>query len=542
MKEDERKVRMAEGSQGCARELNEVALDGITPELGRGSSDLVKRREYDGHQQMRKEELRKDWADELNPKIDFDSLTHGSNNLIKWRCHKCGYEWPAYVYNRWKKDGTGTGCPDCGGKVVSFERSLAGKHPELLKFIDMTAEPKVDPTKVVPTSDKIVTYVCGKGHRYPRSIASLVLHEGRCRVCAGQGATEDWNLAVIHPEITAEWHPTENNGLTPYDFTPYSDQDAWWQCPVGHDFSQKIEKRTNWGQGCPKCKLRSSRPQNRVCAELKSIFDDVQLNAKVHGFEVDVWIPSQQLGIEIDGNFYHRKRLTQDRAKTRALTEAGVQLIRLREDGLPSIDGIVVSYHRSVTKQHIDQLLSASSVKDARVSRYIAKNCFQNEAEYRSLNAGLRSVKPEDSLASKAPDVAAEWDYDENSPILPVDVSYQSNEKYHFICPRCGESYKARVDHRTGSAKSGCECNRGRFINERVSLLGRYPEIAAYCITEEGQLEPSEISPWDKQVRTWKCPTCGKPHYATTRSKLDGYKKRGAVPGCRSCAMRKPRR
>jgi very-short-patch-repair endonuclease len=43
------------------------------------------------------------------------------------------------------------------------------------------------------------------------------------------------------------------------------------------------------------------------------------------------------LGIEVDGNYWHRNRLKEDKNKNQKLIEMGVELIRVRGNGLDKI-------------------------------------------------------------------------------------------------------------------------------------------------------------------------------------------------------------
>ena len=65
-------------------------------------------------------------------------------------------------------------------------------------------------------------------------------------------ATREYNLAVTHPAIADQWHPTKNGSLTPHDFTPGSEHKAWWICDKGHEWESVIKNRTS-GTGCPEC-------------------------------------------------------------------------------------------------------------------------------------------------------------------------------------------------------------------------------------------------------------------------------------------------
>ena len=65
-------------------------------------------------------------------------------------------------------------------------------------------------------------------------------------------ATPDYNLAVLHPDVAKEWHPTKNGEFTPRDYTHGSGQKVWWKCKKGHEWDATIAHRTN-GRGCPEC-------------------------------------------------------------------------------------------------------------------------------------------------------------------------------------------------------------------------------------------------------------------------------------------------
>ena len=62
------------------------------------------------------------------------------------------------------------------------------------------------------------------------------------------------NLAVKHPDVAKEWHPSKNGPLTPFQVTPGSGKKVWWQCSKnkGHDWEATIKNRAN-GTGCRKC-------------------------------------------------------------------------------------------------------------------------------------------------------------------------------------------------------------------------------------------------------------------------------------------------
>ena len=73
---------------------------------------------------------------------------------------------------------------------------------------------------------------------------------------------------------------------------------------------------------------------------MKNIFEDAVNREKItpENIEVDIYIPSLNVAIEYDGEYYHRSKMKQDSMKNKILFENGIQLVRIREEGLPKIE------------------------------------------------------------------------------------------------------------------------------------------------------------------------------------------------------------
>lgn len=65
------------------------------------------------------------------------------------------------------------------------------------------------------------------------------------------------SLEYKYPEIAKEWHPTKNGRLKPNDVSFGSHFDAWWVCPIGHEYLKKVYRRTDIREhskgDCPYC-------------------------------------------------------------------------------------------------------------------------------------------------------------------------------------------------------------------------------------------------------------------------------------------------
>tara|TARA_Y100001970_G_scaffold237322_1_gene297695 strand:- start:299 stop:1162 length:864 start_codon:yes stop_codon:yes gene_type:complete len=195
-------------------------------------------------------ELAKEWHPTKNGDLTPYNVTPGSDRKVWWICSKNkDHEWISTVNNRNK----GRGCPHCSGKKVGTYTNLVVKNPELAKEWHPTKNGDLTPYDVFPNSHKQVWWKCSKGHEWSTVISSRNRGNG-CPYCAGRNSTKEHNLAVKNPKLAKEWHPTKNRELTPYDVTPNSGRNVWWQCSKNkdHKWVATIVNR-NRGKECPFC-------------------------------------------------------------------------------------------------------------------------------------------------------------------------------------------------------------------------------------------------------------------------------------------------
>ncbi len=50
-------------------------------------------------------------------------------------------------------------------------------------------------------------------------------------------------LKRLFPALAAEWHPTRNPGIKPYEFPAYSDTVVWWRDASGREWRERIRDR-----------------------------------------------------------------------------------------------------------------------------------------------------------------------------------------------------------------------------------------------------------------------------------------------------------
>ncbi|KAL3153708.1 hypothetical protein ABBQ32_013305 [Trebouxia sp. C0010 RCD-2024] len=91
------------------------------------------------------------------------------------------------------------------------------------------------------------------------------------------------------------------------------------------------------------------------------------------------------------------------------------------------------------------------------------------------------------SLATKAPLVAAQWDYAANDE-TPDDVVAHSSHKFYWHCHECGRKWSATANSRVGKSKTGCpQCAQKASSNRSF----RHPTFA--------QCKHPLLTDWDYQ-------------------------------------------
>ena len=90
------------------------------------------------------------------------------------------------------------------------------------------------------------------GYEWKASLDTRIRGTG-CPVCAGRVVKPGYNdLLTLNPNLAAEWHPTNNDGLLPSMVTSGSGKNVWWKCKKGHEWKAAICDRKR-GNGCPYC-------------------------------------------------------------------------------------------------------------------------------------------------------------------------------------------------------------------------------------------------------------------------------------------------
>ncbi len=496
---------------------------------GRGCPYCVNQRAYkDNCLANVNPELANQWHPIKNGKLTPSDITPGSSRKkVWWQCKK-GHEWQSLVKSR----SNGCGCPYCSGKAVCKDNCLATKYSELAKEWHAIKNGKLTPADVTSGSGKKVWWFCAAGHEYKAAVGNRSKGQG-CPYCSNQKVCIDNCLASKNPNLAKEWHPSKNEALTPWDVTPGANKKVWWLCSKDHEWKTTLGSRLG-GSGCPICcRRQTSTIELRIYSELKYVFPDTRLRERLNKVECDIYIPSVNVAVEYDGEYWHRNRHKQDRYKNSVLENYGIKLIRIREKGLEKVDenDVVYDYSKKGYKQLINSLLqkidlsNLSSFQKARVRGYLKKSELANNDAFIMLLDLLPSPFPGNSFADKKPQIAKEWHPSKNGVLTPMNVTPRSNKNVWWQCHR-GHEWEAGVNNRF--AGHGCPYCAGQRVSQETCLAARNPELASeWHPNKNGELTPLNVMPGSHKKVWWQCKK-GHEYACSVVNKSKGY-------GCPYC-------
>lgn len=409
--------------------------------------------------------LAKEWHSTKNHNLTPNDVLPSSNKKVWWICTK-GHEWQSIIGNRTKE----RGCPYCSNrKVLSGYNDLATTNPELAKEWHPLKNGNLTSNSVTAGFNRKVWWQCNKQkeHEWMAIVGSRNSGSG-CPYCSNNKVSVGYNdLATTNPELAKEWHPSKNGELTPFDVTAGSNKKAWWQCRKGHEWEASISNR-NKKRGCNKCNAgkQTSFPEQAVYFYLKQVVA-AESRASVFGVEVDVFIPSWNIGIEYDGLRFHNsdKSAAREAKKNKIMSENGINLIRIKESKEVIADGYNIIYcvpdaqynylesTLNILAEVLAEMRCTPITLDVNIERdriKVMEQYIENEKEH--------------SLAINNPTVASEWHPTKNGRIKPDQVSFSSAQKVWWQCGR-GHEWQASI--KTQNKGSHCP-----YCSNRILLVG----------------------------------------------------------------------
>ena len=451
----------------------------------------------------------------INPDITITGTYINSDTPIEYLCKKCGNTNKAVPYSLLQ----GHGCNKCGQEkrrrhrtktTEVFRQEMAKTNPDI-EFLEEYSG--------VSTPIRCQCKICG--YRFTATPDDL-LHGRKCDRCrlthSPLKKTHDTfleELEAINPNIEP---------LGQYDGISKKIQ---FRCKIcNHKWFTRPEQLLR-GQECPSCqrRWRTSFPEQAVLFYVKQKYPDA-INTYREGFgrsELDIFIPTIQLGIEYDGRNWHKNKERIEKQKYETCHDRGIKLIRIRETTVEKTDpsdicDVIIYSNYGHTKRF--------SELDACITQlgeliHLSKDIDVNRDQLRIREQYYQKLLKE-SLETQYPYIAAEWYQPYNGSITPAMIRPRSNDRYYWKCTQCGYIYEAIVSNRTQG--SGCpNCAHVKKITKTdflISLKEKYPSIE--YIDGYQRIDSTVI---------FVCKCCGMTQKKRARELLKS--------GCRNCNRKK---
>ena len=449
-------------------------------------------------------ELISEWNYEKNTLLTPNMVKAGSSDKVWWICDK-GHEWQAVISSRTVNE---SGCPFCSGRyAIQGENDLMSVDSPLLKEWNYDRNGRLTPSDFKEHSARKIWWKCKKGHEWCSSISDRSRGDG-CPYCSGKRVLVGFNdLAHINPYIAKEWNYEKNGNKIPQKYTCKSGIKVWWKCEKGHEWKTSISNRSR-GDGCPKCNsgIRTSFPEQAIYFYVKKIYPDAVnrcTDVLPNGMEIDIFIPSINVGIEYDGSVWHEsdKALEKEVKKYIECKRNDIFLIRVKEKGGNARENscdVMLRIDDSFNNEAYSSLFM-------QLSKYIK---IPNEIDVKNdrvhIQENYKTDIKNNSFGSKYADLVVEWDSEKNGMLTPYMFSSNSGERIWWKCCK-NHSWQTTIS--TRAKGSGCPYCSGRYaIKGENDLQTLRPEIASeWNYNKNGKLLPCEFKSQSNKKVWWKC-------------------------------------
>lgn len=423
-------------------------------------------------------EFAKEWNYKRNGDLRPENVLFNSTERVWWICSTCGYDdWKTAINNR---TGTshGGGCPYCTGEVVwAGHNDLQTLYPEIAAEWDYENNNGLLPNQVTAKGDKKVRWLCPAcGKSYPAAIGNRTRNHSGCPDCGAKKALDSRHQNRIKtgdsivdsfPEIAKEWD-YQNNKELPENVVFGSHDEYYWKCSVcNYRWKAKVYSRTAMNTGCPRCSKskHTSFQEQAIFFYLKQQYPDAKNSYSpswLRPSEIDIFLPSMNLGIEYDGLKWHQNA-ERDQKKISFLLDRGIKMLRIREKGCPEIhhcdviEGVQSGSH--TTENELNQMIERVLAYVNRIKSSEFEVDVNIERDTSAILAQYVISENEKALSVTHPEIAKELHPTRNDNVSAERISAGCNYKLWWRCSKCGNEYPMRVCNRTYLGQGCKQCN-----------------------------------------------------------------------------------
>lgn len=283
----------------------------------------------------------------------IDSEYKGVHTPLKVRCNKCGYEWAKRVASR-------SGCPRCSSKLKLTLEQIKERVDKSVEVLSSSYKSR---------SQKLLCRCKICENEWQSSFGSLV-QKTKCPVCAYKSRAEKNRLDFdeVKRQISSLNESIEifsssyKNSSTP----------LLCRCKVCNtEWKASHNNLVSKGSRCPKCARKQTKGEKYMQELFESLGIEFIMNDRKtlpSGKELDFYIPSLKIAVEINGELWHSS--AQERIyknyhldKTRECEALGIHLFQFWH------------LNELIKKTEIMESMIKNALKLPQTTRIFARKC-----------------------------------------------------------------------------------------------------------------------------------------------------------------------
>lgn len=400
------------------------------------------------------------------------------------------------------------------GRGKNIKKSLKRKGTVLDKALSLEFDYEKNqgkhPEDYTMGSGARLWWKCDKGHSWDAVVHNRANGSG-CPFCAGKRPVVGVNdLATVNPSLASEFDCEKNKGIDVTQLTAFSNKKIWWRCARNHSWQAMVNSRTR-GNGCPYC--ADKRPivgindLQTVNPKLASEFDSekngsLRVENLTYGSKRSIWWRC--------GKGHSWRASVSNRNKGRDCPYCSGRLAIIGVNDLKTVNPVLAAEFdiEKNTAVNIEELKANSGKKVIwrckKGHNWAATVCNRSKGYGCPYCFGRLAVTGVNDLATVNPELAAEFDVEENKGINLKTLSSHARKKVAWKCNK-GHKWVASVYSR--SYGNGCPYCSGYYAIPGVTDLGTlFPDVAKeFDVLENKGINISDLCPNSGKKVKWKC-------------------------------------
>ena len=367
--------------------------------------------------------------------------------------------------------------------------------PELTKEWHPVKNKHLTPFDISAGSHKKFWWLCKNGHEFEDS------PHNRNRTQKKNYCLQCNSVAFLRPYLLSEWNYKKNKNINPEMVLSYSRKKVWWLCKEGHEWEDRICKRSlGWGN----CK---------VCNSFGFLFPKLAKewhptkNGKLMPWNVSqssskkVWWKCEK-GHEWESTVLNRVGFEKQIRKGRGCPYCSHQKV-YKEISLEFLNSkLVKEWHPTKNGRLTPKDVTSNSTKKV---WWKCKKCnseWKDSVNRRALSKSCpycdgKRVNETNSLASLNHKLAKEWNFTKNRELTPCDVTCKSSKKVWWKCLICDYEWKSTINERNNGQSKCLKCR---------SLGALYPKLLKeWDFSKNKNIDPFLVIPGDSMKVWWTC-------------------------------------